>query len=81
MICGEVKKDLSEEELKMKLVAQGSLVAKDDIKSGQMIFKDTLTEKRPGTGISPMDVDKVIGKHAIRDIRKDEVIQYGYLSK
>ena len=32
--------------------------------------------KRPGLGIPPSDVDKVVGKKAIKIIKKDELIIY-----
>jgi sialic acid synthase SpsE len=35
-----------------------------------------LTFKRPGTGISPKFLEKVIGKKAKRDIGKDKVIEW-----
>jgi len=46
---------------------------------GQLKFKiepgnDNLTAKRPGTGVSPMLWDKVIGQVAQEDYEKDELI-------
>ena len=54
--------------------ARRSLVAKVDIKSGQNITRDMLTFKRPGTGISPSEIEKVIGKVATVDIYEDTTI-------
>ena len=44
-----------------------------------MISEDMLTYKRPGTGISPSEIEKVIGKKAKIDIAEDELIKYEYL--
>ncbi len=80
-ICGTEIRKISEEELKIKEIVQSSLVAKGFIKKGQMILKNMLTEKRPSTGISPMDISSVIGRIATKDIEIDEVIKYEYLSE
>ena len=78
IICGEETKMILLEEKETKKVAQSSLVAKRFIKKGEEIFKDMLAEKRPSTGISPMDIDKVIGKITIKDIGIDEALKYEY---
>lgn len=53
-----------------------SIVAKVDIKKGDIITQEMITFKRPGTGISPSRVDDVIGKMACRDISKDSLIYF-----
>ena len=35
-----------------------------------------LTFKRPGTGISPTEIDTLIGKTARTDIQEDTILQY-----
>ena len=52
--------------------ARRSIVLKDKIKKGQIFARNNLTWKRPGTGISPKYLNKVIGKKALRNIKKDE---------
>ena len=59
--------------------ARRSIIAKDEIKEGTVISEDMLTYKRPGTGISPSEIEKVIGKKAKIDIAEDELIKYEYL--
>ena len=49
-----------------------SVVAKVDIKKGDMIKESDIAFKRPGTGISPSQADEVIGKLAVKDISKDK---------
>lgn len=80
LFCGSRTKILSDEELKVREVAQDSLVAKRDILKGEGITNEMLVEKRPAGGISPMDIDKIIGKVSNRNIKEDETIQYEYLS-
>lgn len=52
-----------------------SIVAKTNIKKGQIITKDMLDTKRPGTGLSPEKILGLIGKKAKRDILEDELIK------
>lgn len=62
-------------ELKNMSVARKSIVASRTIKSGEMLTTENITTKRPGTGISPMRWDEVIGRHAQRDFSVDELIE------
>ena len=61
-------------ELKNKPIVRKSIVAACDIRKGEIFTKENLTAKRPGTGISPMRWDEVIGKKASRDFNEDELI-------
>jgi N-acetylneuraminate synthase len=49
-----------------------SLVAAVDIVKGVIITRDMITVKSPGKGISPQRFEELIGKKAIRDIRRDD---------
>jgi N,N'-diacetyllegionaminate synthase len=62
-------------EVKNKLVVRKSLVASREIKAGEFFSPENMSAKRPGTGISPMLWDKVIGKRACRDFLLDELIE------
>lgn len=57
-----------------KPIARKSLVASRGIKAGEIFTAENLTTKRPGTGISPMRWDEIIGKNAQRDYAADELI-------
>ncbi len=63
---------LSEE--KNIAIARKSILASKDIIKGTIFSEENLTVKRPGTGISPMMWDTVIGLRAIRNFKKDEYI-------
>ena len=52
-----------------------SIVSRQLIPRGTVISRDMLTTKGPGTGISPMDMDKVVGSVAKDDIAEDVVIK------
>lgn len=72
---GTGKKAVSESERKNIAIARKSIVAACPIKKGDVLTEDNLTVKRPGTGISPMQWEKVIGTTAIKDFAEEELIQ------
>ena len=57
-----------------KPVVRKSLVASRAIMAGEAFTADNITAKRPGSGISPMRWDDVIGKEALHDFAADEMI-------
>jgi N,N'-diacetyllegionaminate synthase len=72
---GDGIKKPSFSEAKNISVSRKSIIAKKPIKKGDLFSELNLTVKRPGTGISPMDWDSVIGKKSKRDYRFDEEIE------
>jgi len=70
-----IKKPTKNEE-KIKEVIRKSIVARSDILKGTRITKNILIVKRPGTGIEPKYFNKVIGKRAKKDIKKDSLIKF-----
>ena len=55
-------------------VARKSIVASQSIKKGDKLSSKNITTKRPGTGISPMKLDAIIGTPAKRDYQMDDLI-------
>jgi len=74
-ISGNRKKEPSRSELKNRPIARKSLVALKEINKGEILTKDNVGVKRPGTGISPMRWDQVIGTKAILDFKIDDLIR------
>lgn len=72
---GDGIKRLSPSESRNKLIARKSLVASKAIKAGEIFNGQNITTKRPGTGISPMLWDEIIGRPAHRDFAEDELIE------
>ena len=72
---GDGEKRPSSSEIKNREIARKSLVAACVIKNGEIFTEENIAVKRPGYGISPMDVDKIIGRTAKRDFAIDEVIE------
>ena len=54
--------------------ARNSLVASTFIKKDELFSYENLAVKRPGTGLSPMLMDQLIGCRAIKDFEVDEPI-------
>lgn len=73
---GDGIKRPTENEEKIKQVARKSIVAKEKISEGSVIDEDMLEIKRPGTGIKPKHLEKLIGKKVNCDIKKDELITW-----
>ena len=71
---GDGVKDVTTSERKNKQVARKSIVAAQNIKTGDIFTEQNITAKRPGDGISPMRWDEVIGQRAQRDFVVDEAI-------
>lgn len=56
-------------------VARKSIIASTEIKKGDLLSENNITTKRPGTGISPMRWNELIGTRANRDYHEDDLIQ------
>lgn len=72
---GDGIKRPSQSEKKNLNIARKSIVAKTNIKKGDVLSENNLDIKRPGGGISPMNWYKVIGTEASRDFKEDELIE------
>lgn len=75
LALGDGIKRLTPSETRNKPVARKSLVASRPIKSGELFSAHNITVKRPGTGVSPMRWDEVIGRVSSRNFEADELIE------
>jgi len=73
-VLGYGVKKPSQSEMKNILVARKSIVARKPIQKGELFSEENLTVKRPGTGISPMVWDELMGKVSPRNFKDDELI-------
>lgn len=71
---GDGVKRPSPSELKNKPIARKSLVAIRPIQAGETFTAENMAARRPGTGLSPMRWDEVLGRTAIKDFAVDELI-------
>lgn len=74
LALGSAEKRVSPSERPNIDVARKSIVAARDIKEGELLTEENITVKRPGSGLSPMLWDSVIGTRAKRDFDRDTLI-------
>jgi N,N'-diacetyllegionaminate synthase len=74
LALGDGTKHPSPSEAKNIPIVRKSLVAARSIRAGEPFSRENLAVKRPGTGVSPMRLDEVLGRLAKRDFQPDELI-------
>ena len=72
---GSEEKKVSNSEKKNIAVARKSIVAATEISEGELFTEENLTTKRPGSGISPMLWDRVLGNTAKKSYKPDDLIE------
>lgn len=78
---GTSEKLVSATEMEQRKVFRKSVVACYPIKRGTVLQKMHLTVKRPGLGLPPKELDKLIGRRAAQDIGQDELISWEMLER
>ena len=73
-IKGNYEKTFSKQEEGIHKVARKSIVSCVELSPGHIITKNDYCFKRPGTGISPMDLNLVLGKKVKNKIEMDRLI-------
>ena len=56
--------------------ARRSLIVCKSLNKGDILSNESLTWKRPGTGIEPSEIDKVIGRKINKDLDEDHIITW-----
>ena len=80
LLGSRTKQPLASEEI-ARQNARRSIVVARDLPSGHRIAESDITYKRPGTGISPLSWDEVIGRVTRRDLAADDVLQWSDLTE
>jgi len=73
---GRVEGPSGAEAQEMYRLARRSVIAARPIPAGSQIAREQLVVKRPGYGIAPKDIERVVGRIARVDIEADEVITW-----
>ena len=71
--------EIAECETAARTNARRSIVAARDLPAGHVIAADDVDAKRPGTGISPVEIDSVTGRRTTRAFEADELIVFDAL--
>jgi N,N'-diacetyllegionaminate synthase len=66
-------------ELDTRAVARRSVVAARALAAGHRLARADVAIKRPGTGIAPADLDRVLGRRLARALAADELLDWGSL--
>ncbi len=72
---GTGKKVPSNSEKENRIAARKSIFARCEIKKGQKFTEENIIAKRPGGGVNPMRWEEVIGTCAVRNFKRDEMIE------
>ena len=72
---GSNERTVLPEEYKQRDNMRRSVVSTRNIMAGEIIARSDLYAKRPGTGISPVRMNDLVGKTAINDIEADTIIK------
>ena len=75
-VLGSGEKTVLDCELIPRREARRSLVLTRDLKAGEVIAKEDLMPKRPGTGISPVYTDIVVGRPVKMDLAEDTILTW-----
>lgn len=73
---GDGRLGMSSIEADVRRVARRSIVAEKSIPSGTVLTEAMLTSKRPGTGISPTHLRRLLGRKTKVDISRDTVLSW-----
>jgi N-acetylneuraminate synthase len=71
---GKFEREVSSDELKQRAKMRRSLIVNTDLNPGDVLTKENLGAKRPGTGISVSEWDLYLGKVVNKKIEKDSLI-------
>lgn len=78
---GTGEKKIANAEMDVKDLVRKSVVAAMPIPMNARITPEMLTTKRPGTGIQPCEIPKLVGTEAKQDIPADTLIQWEMLRR
>lgn len=79
IILGNSKKIISKDEKKIKLMSRKSIVSKKLIVKGNILKKSDICFKRPGTGFSPLEMQKILGKKVKKTIPQNRIISKKFI--
>jgi len=75
LALGKENKIVTKSEISNRKIIRKSLVASKVIKKGEKFTIKNVTAKRPSGGISPMKINKVLGKFSKKNFKPDDLIK------
>lgn len=80
-VLGSFNIQALESENKARRNARRSLIIKRNLPKGYVLTTEDLTFKRPAFGISPKDIDVVVGMTTSREIQADEILYWNMIGE
>ena len=65
----------TKQEKEMKVLARRSVFVLKDVKKGEVFNYENLGIRRPGNGLNPIEIEKIIGKKATKKITKGQILR------
>ena len=78
-ILGKEKKIITKEEKSNSRASKKSCVTNIDLNIGDKILEKNISFKRPGTGVNPLQIKKIINKKVKNPIKKNSIIKLSSL--
>jgi N,N'-diacetyllegionaminate synthase len=75
-VLGRSRLGMSEAEAEVRAIARKSVVTRDALAAGALVTAASVTLKRPGTGIAPHDLPRLIGRRLRRAVPADTVLTW-----
>ncbi len=75
MAMGNYNRIVSKAEMEQRLKMRRSLVYRRSLPKGAVIERDDLIAKRPGNGIAPNEVERILGKKLANDVSADYMVR------
>lgn len=77
IMLGKAEVRPTKAEIEMRLLARRSIITLRDVKEGEKITLENIGLRRPGNGLPPGMLDKVIGMKAAHDVSKGTLLKMG----
>lgn len=79
-MLGPREKRVLDCEADVRRVSRQSIVATRALRAGERLTRDALAVKRPGTGLPPFELDRIVGRTLARDVEADMPLTEGDLA-
>lgn len=76
IIYGKSKRKFNKSEANVRETSRKSITLKKDVKKNEIITMSKITFKRPGNGISPLDIDKIINRKLKKNVLKNNQLKW-----
>ena len=79
LMIGKKIKKIQEEELNMLKTSRKSIFFKKKLKKNTIIKKSDLFFLRPGDGVHPFEINKIIGKKTLKNVKKNSKVNIDFI--